>query len=1306
MSAPPRILFVAEPSAAVDALQAARAGGALSGQLAPTAEALRLALAESGAFDAVVFVPGGPVEEVEVAVFVPDDLPLFVVADEVPLLLTETAAVALPLAALATLADRLTAAPAAAAPPADEAPEPRPAEPDSAETVRAPIPVAEAPHAEAAPHADPAPEAETVPDAETAPDAAPHADADAETVAPAIAEPAVDEAVGAMPAPLASLADHLPVGLYRSTPDGRILYANSALAILLGAPSVEALADVDVRTDLGYPRDAFTSEIRETGAVRNLVVSWVRPGGERVHTRENARSILDADGRVVAYEGTMEDVTAEVEAQIEERATARQHRAVAAFTAAAALAGDAATLRRAAVSALVEATGASWALLAVREQGIPAVAATAGTFPADLAEVYGAAAAFADLPMTSVAASSPAELGAPPDTAAVLGALGIGALASVPVLTAGEPDGVLVWGRPQGAAPPAEIRGGEAIAWHLGGHLARAAALEDLRDSEASLAAIAAHTPHVLYRLRYTDAGPVYDYLSPAVERLTGYSREEVEARGGLGALVLRRDVIDGDGLASGPVDGADQYRALYRMATADGERWVENAARPWCDATGHAVGLVGVLQDVSDRQRRESELADAAQAALDRQRALVDLAHLDGADAFGASAAAIAAATLGATDVSFWACEGGASHPLYAPSPVEAAEPASFEGALEHVARHRALTVSDAATDDRIGPLGLEPFVRAYGVRALLVAPIRRHGQVEGLVVVHRDQAHDWDPAETEFAAAVADAVALAMERAERERVVAELVDAREAAEVGREAAERMNRLKSSFLANMSHEFRTPLTGILGFADLLAEEVPEQHRPYVGLIERNGRRLLDTLNSVLDLSRLEAGEYPAALRPLALAPAVREATREIAAEAEAKGLRFDLELDDEVAAELDPDALARIIGHVAGNAVKFTDAGGVLITVERANEAAVLRVADTGLGISPSFVDQVSGAFHQEDSGHARSHEGAGLGLTVADRMVALLGGTITIESQRPGGTVVTIAFPRVDAPEPAQPAPPPASAPGDGQMGGYPPDPADPADPGDLLGEPFDFTFLSAPALSAVAETPEPSSIDSPAPPPTDMFDFRFGRSSDPPSPEPVAPPQATTPPQADPAPTYAPPSATPAPPTAAPAPPPPSAPPSVADPVMIVRNPDAAPAPTIPPAAAPPVEDAEVVSESDPRPTILVVEDNDDTRMLLERILRSTYRVTAVGDARSALLAMNAQRFSGLVLDINLGGKETGADVLRIARTLPDYGSVFAIALTAYALPGDRERLLESGFNAYVSKPFTRQVLMETLADGIEA
>jgi CheY-like chemotaxis protein len=120
----------------------------------------------------------------------------------------------------------------------------------------------------------------------------------------------------------------------------------------------------------------------------------------------------------------------------------------------------------------------------------------------------------------------------------------------------------------------------------------------------------------------------------------------------------------------------------------------------------------------------------------------------------------------------------------------------------------------------------------------------------------------------------------------------------------------------------------------------------------------------------------------------------------------------------------------------------------------------------------------------------------------------------------------------------------------------------------------------------------------------------------------------------------------------------------------------------------------------------PSVLVVEDNEDTRALLDRLLRRTHRVCTVPDALSALDRMNRERFDALILDINLGGKQTGIDVLRIARTLPGYKDVFAVALTAYALPGDRERFIEAGFNRYVSKPFTRATLMEALNAGVPA
>ena len=250
---------------------------------------------------------------------------------------------------------------------------------------------------------------------------------------------------------------------------------------------------------------------------------------------------------------------------------------------------------------------------------------------------------------------------------------------------------------------------------------------------------------------------------------------------------------------------------------------------------------------------------------------------------------------------------------------------------------------------------------------------------------------------------------------------------------------------------------------------------------------------------------------------------------------------------------------------------------------------------------------------------------------------------------------------------------------------------------------------------AAHVPAPPPQASAPPTSAPATPPMFNFR--RSSEPaaPEPEPRPEPRPERPsvprgpaPMSPVSPLVAETTARPA--TAPlPAAPPPAAPPAAApaDPTVIVR---AQPAPSADPLGMPSMdrhaEDATVVSDAEAGPAILVVEDNNDTRMLLERILRSAYDVTAVGDARSALLAMNERPFAGLVLDINLGGRETGADVLRIARSLPNHAGVFAIALTAYALPGDRERLLEAGFNEYISKPFTRQSLMEALKAGVLA
>ena len=253
-----------------------------------------------------------------------------------------------------------------------------------------------------------------------------------------------------------------------------------------------------------------------------------------------------------------------------------------------------------------------------------------------------------------------------------------------------------------------------------------------------------------------------------------------------------------------------------------------------------------------------------------------------------------------------------------------------------------------------------------------------------------------------------------------DRKRAEAVLVHAKE-------QAEEVARLKSTFLANMSHEIRTPLTGILGFADILADEVTDpQQREFVDLIERSGKRLLDTLNSVLDLAKLDAGGMELTAMPLSLAEAARETARLLAPLAAEKGLVLEAVVQDEEAeANLDPGAVDRILTNLVGNAIKFTDAGSVKIVVRSTGAQVALDVVDTGVGIAAEFLPRLFEEFQQESSGAQRSHEGSGLGLAITRQLAERMAGHLSVESEKGRGTTFTVVFPR----SAATPAPPEAS-------------------------------------------------------------------------------------------------------------------------------------------------------------------------------------------------------------------------------------------------------------------------------------
>ncbi len=241
-----------------------------------------------------------------------------------------------------------------------------------------------------------------------------------------------------------------------------------------------------------------------------------------------------------------------------------------------------------------------------------------------------------------------------------------------------------------------------------------------------------------------------------------------------------------------------------------------------------------------------------------------------------------------------------------------------------------------------------------------------------------------------------------------ERKRVEVALVQAKE-------QAEEMAQMKSAFLANMSHEIRTPLTGILGFADVLAEEVDDDHREFVQLIERSGKRLLETLNSVLDLARIEAGQMEIDLHVVDVGEFVEDAVRLLGPLAEEKELTLETVVEAEDArVRVDRGGLNRILNNLVGNAIKFTAQGGITVRVTESGEQLAITVEDTGVGIEAAFLPRLFEEFKQESTGIGRSHEGSGLGLTITRRLVEMMHGTISVESEKGAGSTFTITFPR----------------------------------------------------------------------------------------------------------------------------------------------------------------------------------------------------------------------------------------------------------------------------------------------------
>jgi len=406
-------------------------------------------------------------------------------------------------------------------------------------------------------------------------------------------------------------------------------------------------------------------------------------------------------------------------------------------------------------------------------------------------------------------------------------------------------------------------------------------------------------------------------------------------------------------------------------------------------------------------------------------------------------------------------------------------------------------------------------------------------------------------------------------------------LKEAEEELKEARKRAEEMNRLKTVFLANMSHELRTPMIGILGYAESLYNELSGSDlKEMAGIILKSGSHLMETLNLILDLTRIESNRLEIKLKEFNVSNIVLDVVKLFSIAAKEKSLVLNTVIKDgKISALMDRRMFSQVIQNLLANAIKYTSKGEVSVEVNKAvigaKEYMELKVKDTGIGIPPESINKIFEPFRQVSEGLNRNYQGTGLGLTITKKFVEMMDGKIAVESTLGKGSVFTVYLPSVKTVK------------GEKKEKG--------------LRREYHPERVVYVAAEKKPELSQPS-------------------------------------------------------------------------------------------------------SDLSKLPEVLLVENDNPSIGIITLYLQNLCKVDVAKDGLSAVEMSAEKNYKAILMDIDLGFGMNGLEAAKRIKSLPQYVNTPIVAVTAYALIGDKERFLAEGCTHYIPKPFTKDELLNLVSQLI--